>query len=79
MIGIVDYGAGNLRSVKKALDFLGAESRIVAAPGEIEGIEKMILPGVGAFRAAMEKLQEKDLFRPVAQWLAADRPFLGIC
>ena len=79
MIGIVDYGAGNLRSVKKALDFLGAESRIVAAPGEIEGIEKMILPGVGAFRAAMEKLQEKDLFRPVAEWLAADRPFLGIC
>lgn len=79
MIGIVDYGAGNLRSVKKALDFLGAESRIVTAPGEFNGIEKVILPGVGAFRAAMEKLQEKKLIQPVAEWLAADRPFLGIC
>lgn len=79
MIGIVNYGAGNLRSVKKAFDFLDIENLIVENAADISGITKMVLPGVGAFGSAMEKLQEKNLITPVKDWIAADRPFLGIC
>ena len=79
MIGIVDYGAGNLRSVKKAFDFLGIENRIVENAADIANIDKMVLPGVGAFGSAMTKLKEKQLITSVKEWIAADRPFLGIC
>ncbi len=79
MIGIIDYGAGNLRSVKKALDFLGAKSRIVHNAQDFSGLEKVILPGVGAFQAAADKLREYGMFQPIREWIAADRPFLGIC
>jgi imidazole glycerol phosphate synthase glutamine amidotransferase subunit len=79
MIGIIDYGAGNLRSVKKAIDYLQAPNRIVRSPADFNGIEKIILPGVGAFQSAIEKLKEKDLFLKTKAWLHADRPFLGIC
>ena len=79
MIGIVDYGAGNLRSVKKAVDFVGAPNRILDGPDGFDGVEKLILPGVGAFAAAIEGLRERGIFQPVAEWLEADRPFLGIC
>lgn len=79
MIGIVDYGAGNLRSVRKALDYLKIENRILSGPADFSGIDKLILPGVGAFGAAMDKLHSSGLTNPVQQWLKADRPFLGIC
>lgn len=81
MIGIVDYGAGNLRSVRKAFDFLGFESRRVGggADAGLDGIGRLVLPGVGAFGAAARQLREQDLFDPVKEWLAAGRPFLGIC
>ncbi len=79
MIGIIDYGAGNLRSVKKALDYLGVESRILHNAANFSGLEKVILPGVGAFQAAVDKLREYGMFQPIQEWVAADKPFLGIC
>jgi glutamine amidotransferase len=79
MIGIIDYGAGNLRSVKKALDFLQVKSRIVHSAADFAGLEKLILPGVGAFQAAADKLREYGMYQPIREWIAADRPFLGIC
>lgn len=79
MIGIVDYGAGNLRSVRKAFDYLSLPNRIVTGPDQMGGVERLVLPGVGAFAAAMEQLADRDLVGPVREWLAADRPFLGIC
>ena len=79
MIGIVDYGAGNLRSVRKAFDFLGFESRLVDGAGGLEGIDRLVLPGVGAFGAAARRLRAGGLFGPVEKWLEAGRPFLGIC
>jgi glutamine amidotransferase len=79
MIGIIDYGAGNLRSVRKALDYLGVESRILHTPGDFQGLDKLILPGVGAFRAAVEKLREFQMSQAILDWIAADKPFLGIC
>lgn len=78
-IGIVDYGAGNLRSVKKALDYLGFNNRLVKAPDDMEGLEKLILPGVGAFGHAMAKIKASGLESSLRQWLNSDRPFLGIC
>lgn len=79
MIGIIDYGAGNLRSVKKALDYLGEESEIVTEPQALGNIDKALLPGVGAFGAAMERLAAQRFITPLQRWIAADRPFLGIC
>jgi len=79
MIGIIDYGAGNLKSVKKALDFLKVESRIIRQAAEMEGMQKIILPGVGAFQSAMKSLERQNLIAPIREWLKADKPFLGIC
>lgn len=79
MIGIVDYGMGNLRSVQKALEKLGAPARICARPDDLSGCDKMILPGVGAFRDAIAELKKQQFIEPIKAHVAADRPFLGIC
>ncbi len=79
MIGIVDYGAGNLRSVSKAFDFLGFENRLVDAAASLEGVDRLVLPGVGSFGEAVRQLETRELFAPVREWLEAGRPFLGIC
>jgi imidazole glycerol-phosphate synthase subunit HisH len=79
MIGIVDYGAGNLMSVSKAFVFLGFESRLVAAAAALDGVERLVLPGVGSFGEAVRQLKARELFAPVRDWLEAGRPFLGIC
>ena len=79
MIAIIDYGAGNLRSVKKAFDHLKVQSEIITTPEKIEDAQKIVLPGVGAFGAAIDKLQESGFYDAVREWLFADKPFLGIC
>jgi len=79
MIGIVDYGAGNLRSVGKALAFLGFESVILDSPDGFAAIDRLVLPGVGSFGYAMDRIRERGLFEPVAAWAAAGRPLFGIC
>jgi imidazole glycerol phosphate synthase glutamine amidotransferase subunit len=79
MIGIIDYGAGNLLSVKRALEYLGMSAKIITSREECCGIERMLLPGVGAFEAAIRKINERGLYSPVYEWLVQDKPFLGIC
>lgn len=79
MISIVDYGMGNLRSVQKAFEKLGVNAQIVTRPEEIQHAEKLVLPGVGAFRDAIHELQRQELIEPIKSHIRADRPFLGIC
>ena len=79
MIAIIDYGAGNLHSVKNALDFLGADSVITGSADEIKGADKVILPGVGAFGDAMKCLSESGLTDTVREVISDGKPFLGIC
>jgi imidazole glycerol phosphate synthase glutamine amidotransferase subunit len=79
MIGVVDYGAGNTRSVLRALHAVGAEARLLRASPEMAGIERLVLPGVGAAGSAMAALDGQGLIEPVRAWVAEERPFLGIC
>ncbi len=79
MIGIVDYGAGNLHSVRNALDYLGAEARICAEAESLDGCDRLILPGVGAFGAAMKELAARGLTEPVRRFAQSGKPFLGVC
>lgn len=78
MIAIVDYGAGNIFSVKNALDYLGLESKLTDDAAEIEAADKIILPGVGAFPAAMKMLKAKGLDKVLCEQ-AQKKPLLGIC
>lgn len=79
MIAIVDYGMGNLRSVQKAVERVGFGATLVKNPEELEEVEKLILPGVGAFADAMRGLEERGLVEPIIQHIEQGRPFLGIC
>lgn len=79
MIAIIDYGAGNLHSVKNALDFLGAESIITSDASEILKADKVILPGVGAFGDAMASLDGRGLVSVINETVKSKKPFLGIC
>jgi glutamine amidotransferase len=79
MIAIVDYGLGNLRSVKYALDRLGVESELTSDPAAVARAEAVILPGVGAFGEAMANLRELGLVAPLRDYAASGRPFVGIC
>lgn len=79
MIGIVDYGRGNLRSVEKALAKLDYEARIMTAPQELADVEGIILPGVGAFADAMGALQRGEWIEPLLAYAGSGKPFLGIC
>jgi imidazole glycerol phosphate synthase glutamine amidotransferase subunit len=79
MIAIIDYRAGNLQSVQRALAFLNADCRFVAEPDGLDGCDKILLPGVGAFGAAMNHLNQSGLTSVIRNWLKADKPFLGIC
>lgn len=79
MIAIIDYGAGNLQSVKKALDYLGEPNLITAKSSEIEAADALILPGVGSFGDAMQSLTNSGLLETVRAAALSDTPFLGIC
>jgi|FLYN01.1.fsa_nt_gi glutamine amidotransferase len=80
MLAVIDYGAGNLRSVLHALNYLGVESiRVVRDARDLQGTEKMILPGVGAFGAGMRKLHEQGLVQPIRDMVHIGIPYLGIC
>jgi imidazole glycerol-phosphate synthase subunit HisH len=79
MIGIIDYGMGNLRSVQKGFERVGAKARIITDPDEIGPVDKLVLPGVGAFKDAARTLREKKLVDPVLDFIARGKPFLGIC
>lgn len=79
MIAIIDYGAGNLHSVRNALDFLSAPCIVTSDSDEILSADKVILPGVGAFGDAMRCMKEKGLIDTVKIAAKSGKPFLGIC
>lgn len=79
MVAIIDYGAGNLQSVKKALDFIGAKSIITADENEINAASHIILPGVGSFGDAMHSIREKGLENVIKKSADGSKHFLGIC
>ena len=79
MIAIVDYGAGNLRSVTNAIAKLGYQSRIITKPGEVLDARAIILPGVGATGDTMESLKMLGMVEPICQFITEGRPFFGIC
>ena len=78
-LGLIDYGMGNLHSVRKALERLGQTLRPVSAPGQLPGCDALILPGVGAFDPAMENLTATGLVPHLKSWGQQQRPILGIC
>ena len=78
-IAILNYGMGNLRSVEKALEHVGATATITADPGEVRAADGLILPGVGAFPRAMERVREIGLDELIAERRDAGVPILGIC
>ena len=79
MIAIVDYGIGNLRSVEKALQFIGLESEITFEEEKLPNSNGIILPGVGAFPDAMENLKSRGLDETIKKAAAINKPILGIC
>lgn len=79
MVTIVDYGMGNLLSVCRAIEHCGALPRLTDSPADIADAERLVLPGVGAFKDGMNGLHERRLVEPVRAYCASGRPFLGIC
>lgn len=79
MVAIIDYDAGNIKSVEKAIDYLGEEAVITRDRDTILGADRVILPGVGAFGDAMEKLRTYELDKVIQEVVAQNTPFLGIC
>ena len=76
---VVDYGAGNLVSIEQALTAAGAQVHRAVTADEIGAADLLVVPGVGAAAPAMERLREGRFLEPIKAWIAADRPFLGIC
>jgi glutamine amidotransferase len=79
MITIIDYGMGNLRSVQKGFERVGFQARVTDDPRQVTTADKLVLPGVGAFRDCMTNLEEAGFVEPIKQHVASGRPFLGIC
>jgi len=79
MIAIVDYGIGNLRSVQKAFEKVGAPARLITSPADLEDARAVVLPGVGAFGDGMENLRSAGFVEPLRAVVRAGRPFFGIC
>jgi imidazole glycerol phosphate synthase glutamine amidotransferase subunit len=79
LVAVVDYGAGNLVSIDQAFRLAGARVRMAHAGEDLEGADLLVVPGVGAAAPAMDRLRAAGLVEPIRDWIAADRPFLGIC
>jgi len=79
MIAIIDYGMGNLRSVEKAFEKVGYDTVVTDKPEIIENADKIVLPGVGAFKDAIDGLQERNLIEPIKNHIKQNKLFLGIC
>ena len=78
-ITIIDYGAGNIRSIERALNKIGYPTIITNNNNEVKEAESLILPGVGAFNKAMERLNELNLIDAITDYCKSGKPFLGIC
>ena len=79
MIAIIDYGAGNLQSVEKALRHIGCPCQVADSPAQLAQAQATVLPGVGAFGQAMAALEQRGLDRAIREFVDSGRPFLGIC
>lgn len=79
MIAIIDYGMGNLRSVQKAFEYLGYKAVITQQPSEIQKADKVVLPGVGAFKDAMQTIKQKGIDKVLYDVVEQKKPLLGIC
>ena len=79
MITVIDYGAGNLRSVSNAITRLGYRLTVTNNPEDLAGASAVILPGVGAAGDTMTSLEQLGFVDPIRRFIAADRPFLGVC
>ena len=79
VVTVVDYGIGNLYSVRRALECCGAEVRLTADRALIAAADRLVLPGVGAFADGMSGLRERGLVDPIREFAASGRPLLGIC
>jgi glutamine amidotransferase len=79
VIALIDYGAGNLRSVEKALRYLGAPVNLVRQPDQVQNARAMVLPGVGAFDDCLQTLRNQGLLPIIKDFIRSKRPFLGIC
>lgn len=78
-LGIIDYGGGNLQSVRNALRCAGVEARYLDSAAGFAGVDALVFPGQGRFDDSMAGLQSRGLVEPLREWIAADRPFFGIC
>ncbi|AKP35731.1 imidazole glycerol phosphate synthase subunit HisH [Leuconostoc mesenteroides] len=76
---IVDYGAGNIRNVMKAIEYTGLNVKVSQDPAEIAAADGLVVPGVGAFASAMDKLRERNLVEPIKQFSNSGKPLLGVC
>jgi imidazole glycerol-phosphate synthase subunit HisH len=78
-LAIIDYGMANLRSVQKAFECVGHPAAIITRPEQIAHYDRLVLPGVGAFKDAIATLRNGGFADPIREHIAADKPFLGIC
>ena len=79
VVGVLDYDMGNLRSVTKALEHVGANPRVIESPDRVGDVDRLVVPGVGAFGACMAALGERGLDHLIRDWADAGRPLLGVC
>jgi len=79
LIAVIDYGMGNLRSVTKAFEKLGADVEVVSSPKQLALADKVVLPGVGAFADTMEGIRKRGLEGTVREFISSGKPYLGIC
>ena len=79
MISVVDYGVGNLHSVAKALEKVGAKTRVTSDWKDVEKSDGVVLPGVGAFKDSMDAMHRSDLAKAIKAYIASGKPFLGVC
>ncbi len=79
MIAVIDYGMGNLRSVEKALNVVGAKTKVTSRASDLKKCEKLVFPGVGAFGEAMRELKRRKLIEPIKDAIDSGKSFLGLC
>ena len=79
MISVVDYGVGNLHSVAKALEKVGAKTRVTSDWHDVASSDGVVLPGVGAFKDSMDAMHRSDLAKAIQAFIASGKPFLGVC
>ena len=78
-IGIIDYGTGNLRSVVKAFEFLGAQAKIITDPSQFDNMDALVFPGQGTFDQCIRALQRSALDKGIIRWIERGKPYFGIC